>query len=393
MALAQELHSFFDTFEALDDPRVERSRLHPLPEILLTTVCGVISGCEGWNDIEAFARERLAFLRRFRPFEHGVPSDDTLRRVFRALDPDRFSELFEQWVGQWYRAPGAGPDEGRPDRVAAPAHQIAIDGKTLRGSAEAGLGALHQVSAFATEARIVLAQQAVGEKTNEITAIPQLLEALDLTGATVTIDAIGCQRAIAERIVDGGGQYLLALKANQPGLLEDVALAFESPPAGTRLEVDETLDKGHGRLERRRVRVCTGLDWLRECHPGWSSIGAVVEVEAEREALSGSAKGKIESKKRYYVASDRGLTAAGAQGAVRSHWQIENGLHWVLDMSFGEDASRVRRGHAVANLGVIRHAVLNAIRAVKPERESVKRMRKRAGWSEATLESVLQQLI
>jgi len=384
MALAKELESFLDTFEALEDPRIERSRLHPLPEVLLVTLCGVIAGCEGWCDIETFARERLEFLRRFRPFADGVPSDDTLRRVFRALDPEAFSALFAQWAQGWYRAAGAeGPEPGGPR-----APRIAIDGKTLRGSAEGGLGALHRVSAFATEARVVLGQRAVEEKSNEIVAIPELLEALDVAGATVTIDAMGCQHAIADRILSGGGDYVLGLKANQPGLREDVELFFDAPPADTVFDIDEAVDKGHGRIEVRRASVCTDIAWLRARHPKWSSLGAIVRIEAERRIGQHTSV-----ERRYYLASAGGLTAARAQAAVRSHWQIENSLHWVLDMSFGEDACRIRRGHAVANLAVVRHAVLNAIRAVKEPRQSVKRMRKIAGWSEGTLERILQQLI
>ena len=385
MAVARELESFVDTFEALEDPRIERSRLHPLPEVLLVTLCGVIAGCEGWCDIEHFARERIDFLRRFRPFVNGVPSDDTLRRVFRALDPSAFSVLFGQWAQGWYRAAGAdgpGVEDERP-------RQIAIDGKTLRGSSEAGLGALHMVSAFATEARVVLGQRAVAEKSNEIVAIPELLDALDVAGATVTIDAMGCQYKIAEQIVVGGGDYVLGLKDNQPGLRQDVELFFEQPPASTVFDTDEQVDTGHGRIEVRRASVCTDIEWLRERHPKWATLGAIVRIEAERTVGDGPPS----LERRYYLASAEKLKASQAQSAVRSHWAVENGLHWVLDMSFGEDACRIRRGHAVANLAVIRHAVLGAINVVKPARQSVKRMRKMAGWSEGTLERILQQPI
>lgn len=347
MVQAQELESFVDTFDELDDPRIERGRLYPLPEVLLVTLCGVIAKCERWCDIEDFARQRLAFLRRFRPFENGVPSDDTLRRVFRALEPEPFSELFGRWVGRWYTGGGGEGDEHGAEGGAA--RQIAIDSKTLRGSAEGGRGALHLLSVFATEARVVLAQQAVGEKANEVTAIPELLEASDVRGATVTIDAIGCQREIAARIVEGGGQYVLGLKDNQPGLHEDVSLFFDSPPRTAVVDIEEQADKGHGRIERRVATVCTDVAWLRQRHPQWDSIGAIVRIEAERTV------GAVRSgeRARYYLAS-AALSASEAQRAVRSHWQIENGLHWVLDMSFGEDASRVRRGHAVANLAVVR---------------------------------------
>lgn len=201
MRLPAELQSFFDTFNALDDPRLERIKLHSLPDILFATVCGMIAGCEGWSDIESFCKERLEYLRQYRPFTHGVPSDDTFRRVFRAIDPNQFSQLFSQWMQQWYRA----------DRETT----LAIDGKTLRGSQDTGQKPLHLVSAFASEARIVLCQRKVSEKSNEITAIPALSDCLDLTGATITIDAMGCQHAIAKQIVEAKAHFVFGLKGNQ----------------------------------------------------------------------------------------------------------------------------------------------------------------------------------
>ena len=374
MAMAKELESFFDVFEQLEDPRIERSKLHPVAEILLVTLCGVIAGCDGWREIELFGKHRLDFLRQYRRFEYGIPSDDTLRRFFRAIDPKQFQQLFSQWMGGCF---GTQVDQTK----------IAIDGKTLRGSADGAKRALHLVSAFASEARVVLGQYDVAEKSNEITAIPELLRALDLTGATVTIDAMGCQHKIAQQIVEGKGDYVLGLKANQPGLYEDVRQFFEAPPESMALSTDEHVDKGHGRLEVRRASVCQDVQWLRERHPNWSSLNSVIEIESQREQ-----PGRKSSEKRYYVSSLSG-TASEAQAAVRSHWAVENSLHWVLDMSFGEDQSRIRKGHASANVAVIRHAVLNAINTIKPARQSVKQTRKLASWNEETLSQVLQVLI
>jgi predicted transposase YbfD/YdcC len=374
VALAKELESFFDVFSELEDPRIDRSKLHPLPEILLVTVCGVIAGCDGWSDIEQFAKQRQEFLRQYLPFANGVPSDDTLRRFFRAIDPKQFQQLFSQWSAQWF-----------PDHASA--RTIAIDGKTLRGSADGATKALHLVSAFASEARIVLGQLSVEEKSNEITAIPVLLDALELEGATVTIDAMGCQHAIAEQIVSGKAHYVLGLKGNQKTLHDDVITFFDKPPERAVLHYDEQVDKAHGRIEVRRASTCSDIQWLRDSHPKWASVNSIIMIESE--TMQGE---KRSSEKRYYVSSLSG-DARQAQTAVRSHWAIENGLHWVLDMSFGEDQSRIRKGHATANVAVIRHAVLNAINNIKPARQSVKRMRKMAGWGNDVLQDILQALI
>jgi predicted transposase YbfD/YdcC len=374
MALAKELESFFDVFGELEDPRIQRSKLHPMPEILLVSVCGVIAGCDGWCDIEQFAKQRVDFLRHYLPFLNGIPSDDTLRRFFRAIDPKQFQRLFSRWSEQWFGA------EQR-DRT------IAIDGKTLRGSADGADKALHLVSAFASEARIVLGQLSVDEKSNEITAIPALLEVLDLQGATVTIDAMGCQHKIAQQIVDSKADYVLGLKGNQPALHEDVTTFFDNPPVPAALFHDEQVDKGHGRIEVRKATTCTEVQWLRERHPKWDSVKSIILIESQRILGQHSSY-----EKRYYLSSLSG-DAHQAQAAVRAHWAIENGLHWVLDMSFGEDQSRIRKGHATANVAVIRHAVLNAINRIKPERQSVKRMRKMAGWGNDVLQDILQELI
>ena len=344
-----------------------------MPEILLLTLSAVICGAESWNDIELFGYSKLAFLQRILPFKNGIPSDDTLRRFFRAIEPAKFQHLFMEWITKWLNPEVA-------NKV------IAIDGKTLCGSHDAGQLPIHLVSAFASEMGIVLGQIKTAEKSNEITAIPELLEWLDVSGAIVTIDAMGCQKVIAEKIVARGGDYLIALKGNQSHLHEDVKLYFEQPPhsAQTGMQFAETIDKGHGRIEIRRCRLSTDIEWLRRLQPEWKSVKCIVAIESERHQGE-----KLSRETRYFIGSKQEMIASQALAAVRLHWGIENQLHWVLDMSFGEDQSRIRQHHAPANVAVIRHAALNMIRQVKPERISIKKMRKLAGWDDTVLASIL----
>lgn len=376
MPLPKELHSFCDIFDDLDDPRVERTKLYPLPEILLATVCAVAAGCDGWSDIEDFCKIRLEYLRGYLPYDNGIPSDDTFRRVFRAIDPKQFQACFSRWSQQWFRHSDV--------RESA---TVAIDGKCLRGSIDGAQRALYMVSAFASEARIVLGQTRVDQKSNEITAIPELLESLDLRGATVTIDAMGCQYKIAQKIRSGGADFVLGLKGNQGSLHEDVVQWFSSAPNNTHFDVHESTDKGHGRIEQRQVRINNELQWLRDRHPNWACLESVIEVKSTR--LIGE---RVSTEKRYYVSS-LPANAQRAACAIRAHWGIENALHWVLDMSFGEDRSRIRKGNSVENIAVIRHAVLNAINATKQPRQSVRLIRKRAGWSTTALDTIIQALI
>lgn len=365
---------FLDIFGQLDDPRIDRKKLHPLPEILLLTLCAVICGAESWDDIETFGESKLVFLRQYLPYENGVPSDDTLRRFFRAIDSAQFQRLFIEWIREWLSPEVA-------NKV------VAIDGKTLRGSHDAGQSPIHLVSAFASEAGIVLGQVKTSEKSNEITAIPELLEWLDVRGAIVTIDAMGCQKAIAGKIIDKGGDYLLALKGNQSSLHEDVRLHFEQPSSVSliRMTCAETIDKGHGRIEVRQCRLSTDIDWLRERHPEWKNLNSIVAINSER--LDGTT---MSQETRYFISSSLS-SAAQMLAAVRMHWGIENQLHWVLDMSFGEDQSRIRKDNAPTNVAIIRHAALNMIRQAKKKRLSIKLMRKAAGWDDSVLTEILAQ--
>lgn len=361
-------------FGQLNDPRIERKKLHPMPEILLLTLCAVICGAESWGDIELFGEVKLDFLRTLLPFENGTPSDDTLRRFFRAIDSQQFQRLFVEWIKAWLNPEVA-------NKV------IAIDGKTLRGSHDGSQSAIHLVSAFASEAGIVLGQVKTSEKSNEMTAIPELLDWLDVRGAIVTIDAMGCQKSITKKIVDKGGDYFIALKGNQESLHDDVKLHFEHPTleAKAKMLFDETVDKGHGRVEVRRCRLSNDIDWLKQRHPASEKLNCIVVIDSERHI------GESVSKESRYFIGSKTVTAQEALAAVRLHWGIENQLHWVLDMSFGEDQSRIRQKNAPTNVAIIRHAALNMIRQAKTKRISVRMMRKSAGWDNSVLANILSQ--
>lgn len=374
--ISTEKTGFLDIFSELDDPRIERRKLHPMPEILLLTLCAVISDSDSWDDIEIFGKTHLDFLQGYLPYKHGVPSDDTLRRFFRAVDFENFERLFIQWM-QTCLAPEI---NGKV---------VAIDGKTLRGSVDDGKAAIHMVSAFASEAGLVLGQIKTSEKSNEITAIPELLEWLDIRGAIVTLDAMGCQKDITKKIIKGGGDYFISLKGNQGTLHEDVKLHFEQPSqaAQATMLTAETIDKGHGRIEIRRCRMSCDIEWLQQRHKEWTSLNCVVAIESERHI-----KDKIETETRYFIGSLKD-DAEKALHAIRSHWGVENKLHWVLDMTFGEDQSRIRKGNAATNMAIVRHIALNMIKKAQRKRTSLKKMRKLAGWDNAVLASILNEFL
>jgi predicted transposase YbfD/YdcC len=367
--------SLLDHFAALDDPRQAAKVLYPLPEILLLLLSATLAGADDCVEIEFWGNEQLAFLRRFLPYRHGIPSHDTLGEVISALDPTLFKACFVSWV--------EGLREAEPDL-------IAIDGKTSRRSHARSRGRepLHLVSAWAARQRLVLGQEAVSGKSNEIAAIPLLLERLVLNGALVTIDAIGTQNSIAETILERGGDYLLALKANRPATFKDVEAFFGDPPPGS-IETYTTTDGEHGRVEVRRHAVCHDVAWLfsdrrypgEVAFPGLAMIG-MVESETERE-------GKTARERRYYLSSAK-LDAEAFARAVRSHWGIENRLHWVLDVVFKDDLTRLRTGHAPENMAVVKHMAMNLLRQAKPT-ISVKNRRKRAGWNTSYLESLIRQ--
>lgn len=368
--------AILDHFRALSDPRQGWRVVYPLPEIMLLVLAATLSGMEDFVEIRLWGEERMDFLRRFLPYERGLPSHDTLNDVMNALDGDLFKACFASWVEAL--------KDGDPDI-------IAIDGKTSRRThaRRRGREPLHMVSAWATRQRLVLGQEATEAKSNEITAIPLLLERLELTGALVTIDAIGTQSAIAETIVRRGGDYLLALKANRPATRHDVARFFEAPPADMIGPVHDTVDNDHGRLEQRRHVVCHDVGWLRSDRrypnePGFPHLAMIAMVESRTER-----GGKIECERRYYLSSAK-LTAPTFATAVRAHWGIENRLHWVLDVVFHDDLARLRTASGPHNMAIIKHMAMNMIRAAN-DRHSLKVRRKKANLNPDYLEGLVRQ--
>lgn len=357
-------------FESLDDPRYERNQRHRLTDILTLAVCAVLGGANTWDAIAEYGHAKEDFFRRFLTLENGIPSHDTFLRVFAKLDPVAFSQAFGRWMAAACQATGLVP--------------IAIDGKSLRRSPKAtATGCLHLVSAWATEQRITLGQTSVPEGSNEIAAIPELLRMLDLAGSIVTIDAAGCQVEIAQQIRRQGGEYLLAVKGNQPKLLAAVEQVFSDALdvefEGWEVDHHATMGTGHGRKEERSVTVITNPPGVPTC---WPDVSAVVQVNREREV-----NGVNTMTTQYYVSSHAG--SAKAFGAlVRGHWGIENGCHWVLDVVFREDDSRTRSGHAGANLAMVRKVALALLKRA-PGKESVVTKRLRVGWDDEYLHAAL----
>jgi predicted transposase YbfD/YdcC len=376
--------SISEHFATLTDPRREHLREHRLLDIVAITLCAVICGADDWVNVATFGRVKEAWLRTFLGLPGGIPSHDTFGRVFALLDPDEFRRCFLSWARAVVGPPG--------EQV------VAVDGKTLRRSHDrgAGTGALHLVSAWAAGSGLVIGQVATDAKSNEITAIPALLKLLALEGATVTVDALGCQTAIARQIVEQGADYVLALKDNHRRTHERVRRVFADADAavGTALPLadlaaDATTDKGHGRIERRRCRAIGDPAHLAFVDPDgvWPNLTSVVCIESTRRI--GEA---VTTETRHYLSS-LPADAASLNAAVRSHWGIENRLHWVLDMAFREDDSRVRVGHAPENLAIVRHFVLNLLRKESSRRASIATKRLCAALDDSYLRTVLDGLI
>jgi predicted transposase YbfD/YdcC len=362
---------WLEHFEELDDPRQAGKVAYPLNEMLLQCLLAVIAGAEGWVEVAAYGKRKLEFLQRFAAFAEGTPSHDQFGNLFAALDAEAFQGCFIAWVASVTKL---GPDI------------VAIDGKTLRRSYQEG-GAkapIHMISAFSSHQRMVLGQRKVADKSNEITAIPELLDLLTIKGAIVTIDAMGCQKEIAAKIIDKGADYLLALKGNQGSLRDDVELFFTEQKerfADAAMSRHETLEKSHGRIETRTYSAVSATGWLSQRH-GFADLKSIVMVESIREIVGG----KTEQETRYYISS---LAAdAVRQGdAIRSHWAVES-HHWVMDMVFRDDECRIRRANAPANFATIKHIAANLMRA-KADKNSMRVKRRLAAWDDSYLESIL----
>jgi predicted transposase YbfD/YdcC len=375
------LGALLEHFAVIDDPRDVRRIAHPLPEVLLLVVCGTVADCDDYDHIAAWGEAHLGFLRRHLPYEHGVPGGRWLTILMNRINPALFSAAFTAWVR-----------EAWPDQPSF----VAIDGKTSRRSHDraAQTAPIHMVSAFATTSRLVLGQEAVADKSNELTAIPKLLQRLaekdGLKGALVSIDAIATNATIAQAVKDAGADWLLAVKANQPTLRAEVEACFAEAPPGT-VDTDIDHDKGHGRIEQRTVSLLREVDWLASDRrfPGELRLpgaACVIRVESriERAGLS-------RAETRYYISSAQ-LSAAKAGQAIRGHWAIENRLHWVLDVVFNDDQSRLRKGHGAKNMAVVRHFAINLVRSAA-DKKSIKLRRKLAGWAPDYLDQMLRLAI
>jgi predicted transposase YbfD/YdcC len=382
METPNAINQMFSYFTVVHDPRRQHpTTLHPLEAIIIITLLATICGAHNWVEIEQWGQAHHPWLAEFLDLHHGIPSHDTFGRVFALLDPSRLQQAFTAWM-----------------RALADLAEdvIALDGKTIRRSLDraGGKGAIHVVSAWASTNELVLAQFKVDDKSNEITALPELLAMLNLHGSVVTIDAMGCQVELARQIIDQGGAYVLSLKENQPGLhreCEELFTWLRGPhplDEEVRLGYDAQVDGGHGRIETRKVWSTEALEGLGTCER-WPGLATLVMVEATRQI------GDQESmERRYYISSLPGTTDTDAQrlnGVIRTHWEIENRVHWVLDVAMGEDINRTRNGESAQNLALIRKLALNLLRRETSVPAGIAAKQKRAGWDHSYLLKILVQ--
>lgn len=372
----KEKEEILKEFSNLEDPRIDRKKLHPLPEIILLTISAVICGAEGWRDIANFGESKLDHLKKYLKYENGIPSKATLQRVFSMLSPEHFKTSFINWVNSISKLSK---------------EIIPIDGKTLRRSFDKvkNKAAIQMISAFASQSGLVLAQQKVEEYSNEITAIPKLLELFDLKGHIVTIDAIGCQKEIASEIIDKEADYVLSLKRNQPDLYDDVKTLFDDQITcnfkDIKVDTFESTTGEHGRIEVRKYYVTDDIGWIKAQHT-FKGFKSIAMVESFR-----TVNNETSIHRRMYISS-LSANAKKLASAIRGHWSIENSLHWVLDVSFNEDLSRIRDENAAQNMAIVRHAAINAIKNAKKtsfKNFSLKGLRKAAGWDNKVLDQVI----
>ena len=370
LAALGETVAFLNYFKEMPDRRQRGKVVYPLDEVLLLALLAVLAGADGFTDIARFGVKKLELLRRFRPFADGTPPHDTLGDIFASLDPHAFQRCFVNWVAALTKTP---------------AEVIAIDGKTLRCTYQkkGAKEPIHMVSAFAARQR--LAQVKVNEKSNEIVAIPALLEMMEIEGAVITIDAMGCQRAIARKIRDKKADYIIALKGNQGTLREDVEIFTAEQKINDfkdcKVSQHETVDGDHGRIETRKCTVIHDVDWLQERHD-WPGLKGIIIVDSQREI-----DGSIQRETRFYITS-LVLLASVVGPMIRDHWAVENGLHWVMDMMFRDDECRIRTEHAPANFTTLRHMAQNLYRK-SPVKDSMRLKRKTAGWDDDYLASLI----
>ena len=366
-------------FSSLPDPRVDRTKRYPLIEIILLIISATLSGCEGWKQIKDFGETKLDWLRKFLPYANGIPVDDTIARVMRKLDTKAFQSCFISWV--------------KSVSEVTDGDVIAIDGKTLRRSHDhtKGKSAIHMVSAWSSANSLVLGQEKTAEKSNEITAIPELLDVLDIKKCIVSIDAMGCQTAIAEKIIKQGGNYVLALKGNQGNLHDEVKtfvdIALENNFLNVPHDYHEEVERGHGRVEKR---ACWVIDAKKEWFPSaqkWKNLNKIIIVKSQRELVD-----KTTNDTRFYLASPEKLEAPNGLSVTRQHWGVES-MHWVLDVTFREDECRIRKDAAPENFAIMRHVALNLLKSDVSWKASMKRKRLKAALDDNYREIVIKQII
>jgi len=355
-------------FESIQDPRQKAKVKHNILEIIVMVACAVIADCDVWEDIADFCRVKENWLRESLGLElkNGIPSHDTLSRVFGMIEPEEFNTCFTNWVKSICNSPK---------------QVISIDGKTLCGSKDTNKSPLHMVSAWASEARLVLGQIATEEKSNEITAVPELLKTLDIEGSTITADAMSCQKAIVKDITDRRADYVIGLKRNQPNMYEDAELYFTNELK--RLPKHDTSEKGHGRIEFRHYYLCTDKELLA-LHDDWTNLNGIGMMKSR--VIKGDT---ITEETHYYITSLTDVESFA--DAVRKHWAVETSLHWCLDVTFREDHSRIRKDHSAQNMAVVRHIALNALKSMN-DKMSLARRRRHCSYDDAYLANVIFSL-
>ena len=368
--------SFLISFGNLPDPRVDGCITYPMDEILFAVLCGVICGCDDFEEIELFCQDNLEYLRKYLPYKNGIPKEAWLTRLFSKIDGKEFEKCFVKWLTSFQKDLKG---------------NIAIDGKTLRGSRDGDKKAIHVISAFVHEEGVIVGQKKVEDKSNEITAIPELLDQLELNGNIVTIDAIGCQKAITQKIIKKKGDYILSLKENHSKLHQEVKRFFEYHQgldfkgSGYEFSLSEETDAGHGRIEIRKVVAIDDISWLTYDKPEWKSLKSLIMLESIR--IKKTKDFPQTSERRYYLSSLK-ADAHKMGHAIRGHWSIENNLHWVLDVSFNDDKCRSRKDHAAINFAIIKRSVFNMLKR-EGSKLSIKCKRKKASWDCEFLTRVL----